>query len=191
MTEQDYHTRESWYYATGCAWANKAGKPTILLRAHRETANGTSPVERDDNVKRAIRCVNFCAGFTNEQLDALVSLEDVVQINQGNVDALVEVERALNEVPNQRIGRWFVPLPLLVALEWASRNGRGDRLTLHDYDRALRGVNHAMLAMQGRLPYWVYKRLVDYGKQTYQMEVWNTWLDQSPSFFDQWLGKST
>lgn len=67
MPTEYKHTPEPWVYTCGCAYmGSDPEKDTAirLLLADRNTG-ATRPVERDANVRRAVACVNACAGMAD------------------------------------------------------------------------------------------------------------------------------
>jgi len=75
------HTAGKWYVEFGeiVSKPEDSTETIRLLKAHREPGCGTSPVERDENIKRAALCVNFLDGFSNEELERMVSLLETIR----------------------------------------------------------------------------------------------------------------
>lgn len=68
------HTQEPWAVVSG-AIVTETGVPIASM--DRETGNGTQPVERDDNAKHIVACVNACAGIDPEAIPKLIAALEV------------------------------------------------------------------------------------------------------------------
>lgn len=87
------YTPEPWHVESGSAYAEKNGEAVPIVHADRNIGNGTTPVERDENIKRIVLCVNVLAGIPSVNLEAIIAVHTQNPLQSALAGMIEEMDR--------------------------------------------------------------------------------------------------